>query len=644
MTNAAAAAKDHGEPAMTETANADPQAIAPDSPDHDMALSLPSPALAPDFKQNPSGSYVAILALMTGVFLCIIAFSNRMMAPWLYVEEYKERIGETLSAAKNFAVHDLNVDIRGIRQAQIAAWDAPPDIMILGASHWQEAHSELTPGWDVFNGHVHRDYYDDFLAMVEVLIRTDKMPNHLVISIRDSTFTPPELRSDALWHPFIEEFRQMEARLDLDRRPIQQDFHADALLDLFSVPLGLSAVNRWMENPETPGPTYATTMESLDILLSDGSIKWSKEHLQTFTFERAVRESLAMAKVVLNKKHVISDDGLTAVDRLLRLLKERGVSVTLVHPPFNPSFYAVIEGTPYEEHLERVHAITVGFARKYGFSTASSFDPRVVGCEADMYIDAEHGRPACLKKVMTHIVQAIAAERGLAAYDAEPAASSTTLVSFSEIRREAELALSAQRPRSRNARSAPATLEAAHAETLAIQAPDLPKLTTSEPPFERRKVTPPATATETETAPPAAVAGASSPAAAPPAPTAPVTAAAAEQATEVAAAPAAPLQETAPSAAPAATDAQVEAISGGYVAQFMTTTSAAGAQRAMARMHAAHGDALPPGSIRVVELKRRRGRALYVLRSRRFEGVSDARALCRDLKLSSKRCFALNAS
>ncbi len=593
------------------------------------ALAPPTSALAPSLNQNPSGSYVAILALMTGVFLCVIAFSNRMMAPWLHVDEYKERIGETLSTGMNFAVHDLNVDIRGIRQAEIAAWTAPPDIMILGASHWQEAHGDLTPGWDVFNGHVHRDYYDDFLAMVEVLIRADKMPNHLVISIRDSTFTPPELRSDALWHPFIEEFRQMEARLDLDRRPIRHDFHANALLDLFSVPLGLSAFNRWMEKPETPGPTFATTMESLDILLSDGSIKWSKEHLRTFTFERAVRESLAMADVVKNKKHTISDDGLIAIDRLLGLLNDRGVGVTLVHPPFNPSFYAIIEGTPYEEHLERVHAITMGFAEKYGFSTASSFDPRVVGCEADMYIDAEHGRPACLKKVMTHIVEAIAAKRGQESDGSGPTpkATASTQPRFTEIRREAERAPAAPLPRASNTRSATAAFEAAHAGSLAIQAPVLPKPTTPEPHVERR-ADPPAPSASTTDTPPKAGDDASSLT-----PASPVVAGPAEKATEMAAAPAA--------AEPAA---PVEQISGGYVAQFMTTTSPAGAKRQMARMHAAHGDALPPGSIRIVELKPRRGGSLYVLRSWPFEGVSAARALCRTLELSSKRCFALNAS
>ena len=40
---------------------------------------------------------------------------------------------------------------------------------MLGASHWQEAHADLLPGRRFYNAHVHRDYYEDLLAVAEML-------------------------------------------------------------------------------------------------------------------------------------------------------------------------------------------------------------------------------------------------------------------------------------------------------------------------------------------------------------------------------------------------------------------------------------------------------------------------------------------
>ena len=71
--------------------------------------------------------------------------------------------------------------------------------MVLGASHWQEAHADLLPGHRFYNAHVHRDYHEDLLAVVEMLLRHDRLPDTLIMSIRDMTFLPEEHRSDTLW-------------------------------------------------------------------------------------------------------------------------------------------------------------------------------------------------------------------------------------------------------------------------------------------------------------------------------------------------------------------------------------------------------------------------------------------------------------
>jgi hypothetical protein len=93
----------------------------------------------------------------------------------------------------------------------------------------------------------------------------------------------------------------------------------------------------------------------------------------------------------------------TAVDRLLGLLTERGVRIVLIHPPFNPAFYREIEHTPYGDGLRRVAALTRRLAAAHGAIVVGSFDPAVAGCTEAMYIDAEHSSPPCLARVLHQV-------------------------------------------------------------------------------------------------------------------------------------------------------------------------------------------------------------------------------------------------
>ena len=57
---------------------------------------------------------------------------------------------------------------------------------MLGASHWQEAHSGLvlTAGSTTTRTSIGY-YYEDFLAVVEMLIQHRRLPDTLILSIRD---------------------------------------------------------------------------------------------------------------------------------------------------------------------------------------------------------------------------------------------------------------------------------------------------------------------------------------------------------------------------------------------------------------------------------------------------------------------------
>lgn len=366
------------------------------------AIGAPTP-LDEESELGP-GQYVFLMVLVVVGVLTGIAVANHSLTPLIYQEPAQAEVARTLHNGQNYALYDLNFEIRGVRRHQIRLMTKTPELIILGASHWQEAHAGLVPGVDFFNAHVHRDYYDDPIGMVGHLLDYNRLPKTLVISVRDATFTPVAERTDYLWLGGIPSFRAMEPRLGLPKRPWYEDYHLQPVLDLFSLRLAITGGLRELRAQNWPGPTDADFAEDLDIFMADGSIRWSGEHLAAFTPEYVRDRALEMAQHVRRHPPRINTDTVDAFRRMLALLQNHDVDVVLAHPPFNPQFHDAVAGSGYADHLQAVEALTRDLAAQYGARTAGSFDPARVGCTADMYIDSEHSRPVCLQKLLAQVV------------------------------------------------------------------------------------------------------------------------------------------------------------------------------------------------------------------------------------------------
>jgi hypothetical protein len=296
-------------------------------------------------------------------------------------------------------VFDLNINIRRLRDEQVARFTETPDVVLLGASHWQEAHAGLVRSERMYNGHVHRDYWEDLLANVEVYVRNKRLPKRMIIAVRDNQFTPVELRKDFLWEPGIPNYERMAARLGLEKQSAWLTYPWQRLKERLSLSMLYTNVTRWYNAPQHPHATDERHFKSLDTLLPDGSILWSSEHMAVFTAERTAAEAKAFAARRRNNPPKVDPNGVAAFDELLTFLKSKGVQVVLVHPPFNPQFYDAVQDGTYPAGLDKIRGITRNLAAKHGLKIIGEFNPHAVGCTADMYIDAEHGNPACLQKV-----------------------------------------------------------------------------------------------------------------------------------------------------------------------------------------------------------------------------------------------------
>ena len=343
--------------------------------------------------------YALSTLLIMGLSLAGVWKANVAFAPEMYGPDGMVPVASAHASGKNYAVFDLNLNIRRWKEELVQRLDYTPDVVVIGASQWQEAHSSLVRSERMFNGHIHRDYWEDLLGAVEVLVRNNRLPKRMIIAIRDKQFTPVELRKDFLWEPGIPNYRKMADRLGIEKESPWKTYAWQRMKERLSLTMLFNNVTRWYNAEERPHATADLHFQHLDTLLPDGSILWSGDHKAIFTAERTRKEALALADTALKTPLSIDPLGVKSYDAVLGFLKAKGVQVVLVHPPYNPIFYDAVKNTRFVTSLDKVRKVTRGLADKYGFHVIGDFDPSKVGCTADEYIDAEHSSPACLQKI-----------------------------------------------------------------------------------------------------------------------------------------------------------------------------------------------------------------------------------------------------
>jgi hypothetical protein len=371
--------------------------------DHPLMQNALPPADDTAAGPEPAAAYLAIVAGTLMVLWLAVIVANFALNPLIYGASGHANVARLFETGHDYAVFDVNFDIRALRRAHVAQLTRSPDLVVIGASHWQEAHAELVPHHAFYNAHVHRDYFEDILAGVELFLANNRLPRTFIISIRDLTFLPVRDRTDERWLSYVPEYRQMARRLGLEAHPWWETLHWRKWTDLLSVQAAWDAVWQRLLAREKPGPTRAVMLESLDIVRRTGSVLWSRRHLALFSHERALQE--AIQDMTFWRTHPIAIDhgAVEALDRLLGLLGNEGVRVVLAHPPFHPAYYAGMRGTAYGNGLDRITAITADLAEKHGLDVVGSFDPAAVGCDATMFIDSNHSNPDCLKRILGQI-------------------------------------------------------------------------------------------------------------------------------------------------------------------------------------------------------------------------------------------------
>ena len=379
-----------------------------DDPEAELVAAVAAPVKVTAF--SSLRTYLLVSVLLTVVGLAGVVKGNQSFGPEMYGDGGMVPAAEAAVAGRNYAVFDLNLNIRHLRDEVAKRLKETPDVILLGASHWQEAHAGLVKSGNMYNSHIHRDYWEDPLGVVEIWERTGRLPKRMIIAIRDKQFTPVSARTDFLWEPGIPYYRIMAERLGLPVESVWKTLPYDRVRALFSLSMLFENLTRWYNAPELPHVTDERRFKTLDTLMPDGSILWSENHKKIFTAERRQNEVNSFLAASLDHPPIVDPKGVEAFNVLLDHLKEKGVQVYLVHPPFNPEFYDKITGSKYAEGLQQIEDLTKNIAQKHGLQVFGGFNPHKFGCTADQYIDAEHANPTCLQGIFAEYDKLVEAE------------------------------------------------------------------------------------------------------------------------------------------------------------------------------------------------------------------------------------------
>ncbi len=350
---------------------------------------------------------ILIAAGMAGVW-----WGNKAYGPEMYADNGLLPAVEAFEKGQNYAVFDLNLNIRKLHELQVSRMTKTPDVVIIGASHWQEAHSDLLKGMTLYNSHIHRDFWEDLLGAPYIFAANNRLPKRMIISIRDNQFRPIPTRPDYLWEPGIANYRLMADKIGVEKENYWTTFPYQRIRQLFSISMLFDNLTRWHNADVRPHATTDVRSETLDTLMPDGSIMWSKAHLAFFSQDRMKREAMALANLRRNDPPQVEARGVAAFEKLLDYLKVQGVTVYLAQPPFNPIYYDNLQGSAYFEGLKKIDALTHDIAARHALKMIGGFNPHVVGCTPDMYIDAEHSNPICLQKIFDEFAEIVKSEGG----------------------------------------------------------------------------------------------------------------------------------------------------------------------------------------------------------------------------------------
>jgi hypothetical protein len=347
------------------------------------------------------------VALFVGVILAgslAVAAMNYWLDPLSFNSRFQSHVAGDFEGGRNYAVYDPNLDFRGLRREHIRRMSATPDVVVFAGSRFELATKNLFPHRSFYNAFVHSDYFEDLLAITELLHANNRLPKSLVLSVRFATFLPVAERETEEWKMFWPEYRAMADRLGIEKVPFTDNFPWRHWSQLLSIEALKHRFHLQAAKGLAPGATSADRLSDFDVLRADGSLAFSDQHQGTFTGESSRDDAVKRASKVAKKTNWPMDRArIAALAPLLAFVRQQGTRTAIAITPHHPAYWAGIADAPYGRTLQTIEAEVQKVAKANGAVLVGSFDPAKAGCVESSFRDYIHLDEVCLKTVFDQI-------------------------------------------------------------------------------------------------------------------------------------------------------------------------------------------------------------------------------------------------
>lgn len=352
------------------------------------------------------GRIVAVFFAIAALFLLLVAALNVYFDPLNFNRGAQARVATELAAGRNYAVYDANLDFRALRRESIARLARTPDVVIFAGSRFQEARPSYFQGsgYTFYNAFVHNDYFEDLVAVTQLLDAHGRLPKTLVLSVRFNSFNSVGSRETEEYKNFAGEYAQLAPRIGapalgaLDRLPLR--FWSN----LFSLQLlAHNAQRAFAPRDIAPGPTSADTLPALEVLRADGSLGFSSKHGEAWSTASSRADALARGGKARGWGWTADPARVEAFGRLLDYLETRNTHVVVAIMPHHPLFWQTIAGSSFGTGMASLEQQMRALGTAHGAEIVGSFDPAAAGCPESTFRDYIHFTTPCLKTVFSKI-------------------------------------------------------------------------------------------------------------------------------------------------------------------------------------------------------------------------------------------------
>jgi hypothetical protein len=341
--------------------------------------------------------FVAVAVVTMGT----VAVVNYRMDGLTFSGGQQAEAAAALESGKGIALPHANIDFRDLRREHFLLMKETPDIVIFGGSRWQEATNAAVPGKRLYNAFVSNDHFEDMMALTELLYSAGRLPKTLVLSVRFSTFEYLDRRHAFWWKSFGPEYRAMGERLGVETHSWWSTLNTGKWMHLLSA---RAAFEKLTADYETGWRVTDKLSDPLmDIIGPDGALRFSEQHLETYTPDFAEKDARTRAEADRKKRAKIDPTLMKQLRDLLIFVKKQGIRIALIQTPFHPVYYSTLKGSAYFDDLMDIEKQITAIAQETGAEVHGSFDAVKEGCDRNDYRDFNHTRVECLSKLLAQL-------------------------------------------------------------------------------------------------------------------------------------------------------------------------------------------------------------------------------------------------